>query len=40
VIKIEKNEIGRACRPYGGGERLVQGIVDKACDKWIGSVTV
>jgi hypothetical protein len=23
--KIEKNEMGRACRVYGGGERFVQG---------------
>jgi len=23
--KIEKNELGRACRTYGGGERCLQG---------------
>jgi len=25
VIKIEKNEMGRACSAYGGEERLIRG---------------
>ena len=33
VVKIEKNEMGRACSAYGGGERCAQGSGGETCGK-------